>query len=256
MDEVDLDALGAEPVGEALHHPLGLVVVEEGAVDEVDAEDAERLGLQRVVVVEHAHVHDHVAGLGARVQLQADADPAVAFVLLLEAARGDGGGVGEEGGVLRPQVGQPCDHLGELLVQHLQQAGAADVAVDMAVDVVADRHVVGRHGLGDGAGGGADLEEAAGDFLAGADLDDRAVLVLVEVDREGLLVGGQRGVAGAHGVSSERSGSGCVADYLSLKPSACRASTRRSRPDRLSGPAMRLAECTAQVPRTFIFCSS
>ena len=170
----------------------------EGAIDQIHTEDAERFGLQRIVVVEHAHVHDDVARLGPGVQLQPNADPAVAFILLLEAACGDGGRVGEEGGVLGTQVGEALDHLGEFLVQHLQQPGAADVAIDVAVDVVTDRHVVGRHGLGDRAGRRPDRKESTGHFLARADFDDRTVLVLVEVDREGFLVGGQGIVALAH----------------------------------------------------------
>ena len=45
-----------------------------------------RLGLQRVVVVEHAHMRHDVARRGARMKLHADADQP-ALVLLLEAAR-------------------------------------------------------------------------------------------------------------------------------------------------------------------------
>ena len=64
----------------------------------------------------------------------------------------------------------------------------------MAVDVVTDCHVVRRRALGDGACSGADLKEAARHFLSCTDLKDRSVLVLVEVDREGFLVG-REGIA-------------------------------------------------------------
>src|SRR5690606_3452861 len=76
----------------------------------------------------------------------------------------------------------------------------AHVAIRLAVDGVADLHVVGGGGLGDGARGGAGAEELAGHFLAGADLDDGAVLLFVEVDFEGFLFGGQLGMAVGHGV--------------------------------------------------------
>ena len=59
---------------------LRLVVQEEGAVEQVDADDAERLLLQRVLGVEHAHVDDDLAGLVARVRLELHAHPAVALV--------------------------------------------------------------------------------------------------------------------------------------------------------------------------------
>ena len=39
------------------------------AVDEVHADDAERLLLQRVLEVEHAHVHDDLAALACAAQL-------------------------------------------------------------------------------------------------------------------------------------------------------------------------------------------
>ena len=76
-----------------------------------------------------------------------------------------------------------------LVVEHRLQARAADVALGLAVDGVAHRHVVGGHALGDGAGGAAHAEEPAHDLLAGADLGERAVAARVEVDLEGLGVG-------------------------------------------------------------------
>ena len=59
----------------------------------------------------------------------------------------------------------------------------------MAVDGVAHRHVVGRHALGDRAGGAADAEEPAHHFLARADLGKRAVAARIEIDPERLGMG-------------------------------------------------------------------
>ena len=68
---------------------------------------------------------------------------------------------------------------GVLVVEHGERR-SRDVAAGLAVDRVADGHVVGGDGLGDRAGRPADPEEPAGHLLAGADL------------REGPVNGGSR----------------------------------------------------------------
>ena len=77
---------------------IGLVVLEERAVQQVDADDAERLLLQRGLDVEHPDVQDDLARLVARVGLELDAHPAVALVAAPEAAGDHGVGEGEERG--------------------------------------------------------------------------------------------------------------------------------------------------------------
>jgi len=74
----------------------------------------------------------------------------------------------------------------EFPFQHAFQPGAGDIApiCGFAVDLVAELHVVGRHGLCHRAGGGAGLEEPAGNFLARADFHDRAVFQGIEIDRQ------------------------------------------------------------------------
>ena len=69
---------------------------EERAVEQVHADDAQRLLLQRVFGVEHAHVDDDLAVLVARVGLESHAHPAVALVGPLEVARRDRVGEREE----------------------------------------------------------------------------------------------------------------------------------------------------------------
>ena len=61
LDHVDLDPPGGQPVEQALDQLLRLVVLEERAVQQVDADDAERLLLQRRLGVEHPHVQDDLA---------------------------------------------------------------------------------------------------------------------------------------------------------------------------------------------------
>ena len=75
-----------------------------------------------------------------------------------------------------------------LVVEHRLEPLPADVALALAVDGVADGHVVGRHALGDRAGGAADAEEPAHHLLPGADLGKRAVAPRVEVDLQRLGV--------------------------------------------------------------------
>ena len=151
LDHVDLDPAGGQPVEQALDEPLGLVVVEERAVQQVDADDAERLLLQRRLGVEHPHVQDDLAGLVARVRLELHAHPAVALVAAAVAARDHRVGEGEERGLVAALVAEPVQVELELAVQHRLQPAHRDVAVGLAVDGVADRHVVRRHRLGDRA---------------------------------------------------------------------------------------------------------
>ena len=71
LDHVDLDAIGGEAVEQRLDQQLGLVVEEARAVDEVHADDAERLLLRLLLLVEHADVDDDLAVGVARVRLEA-----------------------------------------------------------------------------------------------------------------------------------------------------------------------------------------
>ena len=103
--------------------PLRLVVLEERAVQQVDADDAERLLLQRGLGVEHPHVQDDLARLVARVRLELHAHPAVALVAAPVAARDDGVGEGEERRVVAALVAEPLEVELELVVEHRLQRG-------------------------------------------------------------------------------------------------------------------------------------
>ena len=74
-----------------------------------------------------------------------------------------------------------------LVREHLLEPLAADVALTVTVDRVADLHIVGRHTLRNRAGGAACLEKPATDFLPGANLGEGAVTAGVEIDLQGLL---------------------------------------------------------------------
>ena len=188
LDHVDLDPADGQPVQQALDQPLRLVMLEERAVQQVHPDDAERLLLQPGLDVEHPNVHDDLAGLVVRLGLELDAHPAVAFVATPEAARHHRVGEREEAAGVAALVAEPLDVELEFLVQHALQPPDGDVPVRLAVDGVADRHVVGRDGLGDGARGAADPEEPAHHFLAGPDLRDRPVPARIQVDAQRLLM--------------------------------------------------------------------
>ena len=96
LDHVDLDAARGQPVQEALDELVRLVVLEEGPVQQVHPDDAERLLLCERLDIEHPHVHDDLARFVVRLGLELHAHPAVALVAAPVAAGHDGIGEREE----------------------------------------------------------------------------------------------------------------------------------------------------------------
>ena len=183
LDHVHLDALDGQIVQQTAQQIVRLSEVLVGGVDQVDAEDAQRLLLSPVLAIEHPHVRQDLTGLGAGCRLEADAHPAVAFVVALVAAGTHRVGEGEELRGVTP-FGQSLDQQVVLVAQHRLQPLARDVARRLAVDRVADRHVVRRDRFRDAAGGGARLEEPPHHLLPRPDLGERAVAVRIEVQLE------------------------------------------------------------------------
>ena len=83
---------------------------------------------------------------------------------------------------------KPFQQQAVFVIEHRFQALAADVTLGVPVNGVADGHVVGGDGLGDGAGRAADAEKPAGHFLSGADFGEGAVFGRVQVDLERFLM--------------------------------------------------------------------
>ena len=79
-----------------------------------------------------------------------------------------------------------------LVVEHGFQPLTGDVALALAVNGVADGHVVSRDAFGNRAGRAAHVEEPPHHFLACADLGKRAVTALVEVDGQCFAIGTQK----------------------------------------------------------------
>ena len=224
VDEVDLDAVRREAVEQRLEQPLRRVVQEARAVDQVHADDAERLLLRRVLEIEHADVNDDLLVGAARPRLKPNAHPAVALVVAAEAARRDRVGEREERRAVAALRAEPLEIEPLLVVEHRLEPLAADVALAGAVNRVADLHVVRRDALGDRAGGGAGVEKPAHDLLARADLGERAVETGIQVDPEGLVP--RRNGMWSHGhqsLQSTRNGRGRT------DPATARMPTRSAR---------------------------
>ena len=198
-DEIDLYSVGAQSVEQALDQLLGLMVLEERAVQEVDSDDAEGLLLQRRLHVEHAYVEDDLARLIVRVRLELDAHPSVALVSAPEAPGHDGVGESEERRVVASPISQAIDVQRVLVVQHGLKPCLGDVPVHLAVDSIADRHVVGGDRLGNGPRGATDPEEPSGHLLTGADLGHGPVPARIEIDTQRLLMRVHRLLAVEHG---------------------------------------------------------
>ena len=165
------------------------MVQEEGAVEQVHTRHAQGLLLQLRFPVQHAHMQHDLALLLARMALELEPHPAVAVLVVAKTLGRHGVGEHEERCGLaagRVQAGQV---LLVLVVEHALQPLARDVALGVAVDRVADRHVVSRGALGDSARCAAHPKKPARDLLTRADLGERTIAVLIQVDVQRLAVG-------------------------------------------------------------------
>ncbi len=146
----------------------------------------------------------NLARLIVRMSLELDAHPAVALVATPEAPGHHRVREGEEGRAVTPRFAEPVDIQRELVVQHGLQPGLRDIAVDFSVDGIADRHVIGRHGLGDRPGCSADTEEPTGHLLSRADLGHGSVPPGIQIDVKCFLMG-VLGLMRGHGLDHSTS---------------------------------------------------
>lgn len=191
VDEIDFDAFGANVVDEGFDQFLDVVVKVEGSVDEVGAEDADGVLLLDVFGIPEASVQKDLVRRTAWAGLEANAHPAVGVVAAAVAFRLHGVGVGEEGAFVSDVVLEALFEEGVLVLEHFNDALDGYVASDFSVDGVAEGHVVGGHGLGDGSGGASSLEEVATGLLSCSDFSEGAVPQGIEIDGEGFAVGGE-----------------------------------------------------------------
>src|SRR5262245_22865936 len=159
------------------------------AVKEIHPNNAEGFLLFDVCLVEQSNVNDNLAWLPARLGLKSHAQPAMRFAALFKAARRNRVGEDKEC-FLGPEFSvESLDQKIIFVIQHFLETNTADVTVPRSITRIAERHVVGGHGLGDRAGCSADPKESACYLLAGANFSEGPILGCVEIDLEGLLVG-------------------------------------------------------------------
>ena len=187
-DHVDLDAFGREVVEQAADEFFRLGMQAECAVDQIDADDAERFLLGDIFRIEHADVDDDFTDRTARIRLEADPHPTVRFTVTAVTARGNSIGKNKKCFLRAHFLVETLAEEGEFVLEHAAQAFATDVALHRPVDGIAERHVISRHGLGHRAGGCADIEKATRHLLARADFGKGAVNFAVEVQFQRLAV--------------------------------------------------------------------
>src|SRR5436190_13702827 len=109
---------------------------------------------------------DDLAWLPSRIGLKTDAKPAMRFAAMFKTARSDRVGKNEKCLFGAEFLVEAFDKEIVLMVEHRLKTNAANVTVGGSVNGVAERHVIGRHGLGDRAGCAANAKESASHLLA------------------------------------------------------------------------------------------
>ena len=192
LDHVDLDPRARQVVQQRTDQRRRISPAEEGSVEEVDSEHAQRLPLVGRGGVEQMDVQDDLGRLIVRLGLEPDADPATSVFRASIAPGRHGVCEGKEGrrvAAARTELGR---QLGELVGEHGLESLPAHVALGRAIERVAHRHVVRRDRLRDRARGAADLKEPARHFLAAAGFGKHAVRHGIEIDGQGLASGTRR----------------------------------------------------------------
>ena len=192
LEHIHLDAGGREIIEEGSDELARVRVVIERPVDGIDADNTEGLLLQNIFFVPHAHVQDDVAGRATGRGLKTNTQPAVGLVRALEISRRDCVGENKKGRPLAPLLREARDQQIVFVVQHERETLLGDIAGGLAVNGIAERHVISGNRFRDGTRGGAGLEKHAGDLLPGANFGERAIDGLIEVDRQRLAVGGEK----------------------------------------------------------------
>src|SRR2546421_9695441 len=153
-------------------------------MNEIHAENSQRLLLPRRGRVKQMSVENDLRGHLMRVGLEADAKPSPSIAGIFEAARSDSIRECEESLLITAACIQLLQNLTKFLLQHSLQPLAADISLGMAVDGIAYPHVVRRYGFRHRSRGAADGKEPAGHLLTSADFGERAIGRRIEIDLE------------------------------------------------------------------------
>src|SRR5436309_8895922 len=126
----------------------------------------------------------------ARLGLKSHSEPAMRFIALFETARRNSVSEDKKCFLIAEFSVKALDEKIVFMVEHFLETNTTDVAIRSSMNCIAECHVVGRHGLGDGAGSAADAKESARYLLAGANFSEGPILGRVQIDPERLFVGG------------------------------------------------------------------
>jgi len=114
--------------------------------------------------------------------LKAQAQPTVSFICSSIVSRGDGIDEGKETSLRSTRLGQLIEKLSPLAIQHGLESLPGYIARAGTIKVIADLLVIGRDGLGNGAGGPSDNKKPARDLLASADFGKGAKSRRIEIE--------------------------------------------------------------------------
>src|SRR5262245_23269155 len=108
-------------------------------VGEIDAENAERLLLLHVLLIQQSHVNNDLRRVGAGRRLKSNAQPAVRFVFAGVTFSGNGVGEDKKSRFIAALGIETLVEQTELMVEHRFDALFADVTFARPVDGVAER---------------------------------------------------------------------------------------------------------------------
>ena len=171
LDHIHLNPFEADIVRQGFDERDRVAVKIQAAVNQIDSDNPQRLLFGQILFIP-----------------EPDMQPSVSVVLPRITPGHDRIGKHKEAGGGAALFLQTFLQQGVLVIQHCFQPLAADIPLGAAVNGVADDHVVGRNGFGDGAGGAADAEKPPGHFLSRADFREGAVFGGVQIDLERLLM--------------------------------------------------------------------
>src|SRR5882672_1103830 len=160
---------------------------EECFIDQIHAKYPQSFLLEIGARIVQVRVKRDLRGLLVRPGLETNADPTSTILGAMEASRGHRVGECKETFAVAVLLAKLVGHLRELVIEHGVQPLAADVALGLAIDSVADGHVVRGDRLGDRSGGAPSLEKPASHFLSTAYLGDGAVRSCIKVQCQRLL---------------------------------------------------------------------
>ncbi len=166
---------------------IGFLEEEGCAINQIHTDDAQRVLLLKALGIVQASVNDDLGGFGPGLVLESDPHPAMGVRRSEVAFGGHRIGKSKETGFGTAMFIKAFDQESELVIEHGGQAFPAHVALSIAIDGIAELHIVGGDGLGDAPGGPPDSKEPPSDFLTGPDLGKGAVYRLVEIEAECLL---------------------------------------------------------------------